>query len=83
MDNKKFNFTAQPWFVVLMFFFVWTIPVGLYFMWKHKMFSKMIRQIITSFTLATILMVIANYFFGHLQVPESKANIPVIEKVEN
>lgn len=81
MDNKK-KFTEQSWFVILMFFLVWTIPVGLYFMWKNKMFSKMVRQVITSFTLSTILIIIANFFFGHLEVPESKVNVPVIEKVE-
>ncbi|MGL4254031.1 MAG: hypothetical protein ACRCU6_07415 [Fusobacteriaceae bacterium] len=83
MDNKKNTFTAQPWFVLLMFFFIWTAPLGLYFMWKHTMFTKVIRQIITSLTIGTILVLLANFFFGELEVPEIKTNAPVIEKTKN
>ncbi|MGL5964438.1 MAG: hypothetical protein ACRCZ2_08610 [Fusobacteriaceae bacterium] len=83
MEDKKNSFTTQTWFVVLMFFFIWTTPVGLYYMHKNKMFSKVIRQIITSLTVGTLLVIIANFFLGELEVPKFESKTPVIEKTEN
>lgn len=68
--NDKIPFTAQPWFVFIMF--IVFSPAGLYLMWKYKLYNKALRQIITSLCIGTFLLLIANLIWGDLEVPAPK-----------
>lgn len=76
--EEKLPFTAQPWVIFLMFIFF--SPLGLYYMWKHRLYSKAIRQIITSLSLSTLLLLAANMIWGDLEVPQPKES--QIERIE-
>lgn len=44
-ENKKESVTEKTWFIILFLLLFW--PLGLFFMWKAKKFSKVARIIIT------------------------------------
>lgn len=45
MQENKQSVTQKTWFIILFLIVFW--PVGLFFMWKNKKFSKVVRIIIT------------------------------------
>ncbi len=57
--NKKKGITSRGWFIVLMLIIFF--PVGLFFMWKNKVFPMAVRVIITGFF---VLIFITSVIFG-------------------
>lgn len=66
-ESQKSNIESKDWFVILMLIFVF--PVGLFLMWKNKVFSKALRIIFTIFesifiSLALVVIVFLAIEFG-------------------
>jgi|LSQX01.3.fsa_nt_gb type IV secretory pathway VirB10-like protein len=52
-QNKQ-KLTEKNWFVILLLILLW--PVGLFFMWKNRVFSKTVRIIISSVLILLLII---------------------------